>query len=75
VVKLDADSSEALVRSILKTNLQDRLDAEVASGRRVLVDRYRMWADKYAITLRDLDAQRNEAAAHLTRYFKELGYV
>ncbi len=74
VVSLDTDSEEALVRRILKADLQDRLDAEVAVGRHVLVDRYRTWADKYAVTLRDLETQQVQAAARLSAYLKDLGY-
>ena len=51
VVKLDAETEEALVVRILKSDLQERLDAKVTAGRRALIDRYRTWADKYAITL------------------------
>jgi type I restriction enzyme M protein len=75
VVKLDAEAEEALVLQILRSDLQDRLDAEVASGRRGLLARYRTWADKYAITLHDLEAQRDEAAALVATYFKDLGYA
>ena len=39
VVRLDSDSEEALVRRILKVDVEDRLDAEVGVGRRALVDR------------------------------------
>jgi len=74
VVKLDADSSEALVRGILNADLQDRLDAEVASGRRALTDRYRTWADKYAVPLPDFLSQRDVLAARFDVYLGELGY-
>lgn len=74
VTKLDAESEEALVRNILKSDLQDRLDAEVAGGRRALIERYRTWTDKYAVTLRDLEAQHSAAAARLNTYLKDLGY-
>jgi type I restriction enzyme M protein len=71
---LTPESEEVLVRRILKTDLQDRLDAEVAVGRHALVDRYSTWAAKYAVTLRDLDRVRDETASRLNTYFKELGY-
>jgi len=74
VVKLNAETEEALVIRIFKSDLQDRLDAEVSSGRRALISRYRTWADKYGITLRDLEAQRDKVATKLENYLKELGY-
>ena len=71
---LDADSTESLVLNVLHADLRDRLDADTAIGRRALVDRYRTWADKYAITLRALESSRDEAAARLNAYLKDLGY-
>ena len=50
-MKLDAETEEALVVRVFKSDLQERLDAKVTAGRRALIDRYRTWADKYAITL------------------------
>jgi type I restriction enzyme M protein len=74
VARLKPESEEALVRRILKADLQDRLDAEVAAGRRALADRYRTWADKYAVTLRTLESEREAATAHLNAYLRDLGY-
>jgi type I restriction enzyme M protein len=73
--KLDANSEQVLVRSVLLADLQDRLAAEVGLGRRALIDRYRTWAEKYAVTLRDLEGQRDASAAQLDGYLKELGYA
>jgi type I restriction enzyme M protein len=70
---LDGSARDPVI-SIFKADLQDRLDAEVAVGRRVLVDRYRTWADKYAVTLHALESQRAHAAARLNNYLKDLGY-
>ena len=74
VVKLDAETEEALVVRILKSDLQERLDAKVTAGRRALIDRYRTWADKYAITLRSLEVQSVVIGARLNIYLKDLGY-
>jgi type I restriction enzyme M protein len=74
VATLNPESEEALVRRILEADLQDRLNAEVSAGRRALIDRYRTWAEKYAITLRDLQAQREAASVQLNMYLKDLGY-
>jgi type I restriction enzyme M protein len=75
VAKLSAEFQEALVLRILKADLHDRLDDEVAAGRRDLINRYRAWADKYAIPLQDLEAQRDAATTRLNGYLEELGYV
>ena len=75
VARLKPESEEALVCRILKADLQDRLDAEVAAGRRSLADRYRIWAAKYAVTLRALESERDAAGARLDAYLRELGYV
>ena len=75
VMKLGPESEQMLVLRILKSDLQDRLDAEVDSGRRALVERYRSWVHKYAATLRDLQARRDTAAARLSGSLEELGYV
>ncbi|WP_267593087.1 type I restriction-modification system subunit M [Carbonactinospora thermoautotrophica] len=73
--RLDATMEEDLVLRIFKADLQARLDREIAAGRRALVDRFRTWADKYAVTLRDLEAERDAAAARLEGFLKELGYA
>ncbi len=71
---LDTDSTESLVLSILCSDLRDRLEGDVAIECRALVDRYRAWGDKYAITLRALEIARDEAAVRLSGYLKDLGY-
>jgi type I restriction enzyme M protein len=72
--RLDAAAETGLVLRILKADLHERLDAEAMAGRRALVDRYRIWAGKYAVTLRDLEARRDAAAARLHAHLKDLGY-
>jgi type I restriction enzyme M protein len=74
VIRLSPQSDEALVVRILRADLQDRLNAEVTAGRRALVARYHTWADKYAITLRALEAQGSAASTHVDCFLKELGY-
>jgi type I restriction enzyme M protein len=74
VTRLKPDSEEALVLRILKADLQDRLNSDVATGRRALTDRYHTWADKYAVTLRALERQRTTASVRLDAYLQDLGY-
>jgi type I restriction enzyme M protein len=74
VGQLNASAEEAMVRQILKADLKKRLDTEFAVGPRALADRYRTWADKYAIPLIDLEARRSVAEARFSAYLKDLGY-
>ena len=71
---LKPDAEETLVRTVLKTDLTRRLNGAFAAGPRALTDRYRIWADKYAITLRTLESARDRATAQVTAYLKDLGY-
>jgi type I restriction enzyme M protein len=40
-----------------------------------LVDAYGVWADKYAVSLTEIRAERERAAATLDEFLKELGYA
>lgn len=73
--KLDDDAETDLVLRIFKADLETRLDARVTAGRRTLIDRFKTWADKYAVTLHDLETQRNATATKLNSYLKDLGYA
>ncbi|WP_030166586.1 type I restriction-modification system subunit M [Spirillospora albida] len=68
-------TEEALVMRIFKADLQSRIDIRLTIGRRALADRYRMWADKYAITLPEIEAQRAAASARVNAILKDLGYA
>ncbi|MEU8108396.1 class I SAM-dependent DNA methyltransferase [Nonomuraea muscovyensis] len=72
---LDASGRRALVLDVLRLQVSSRLDSRTAAARRLFENAFRMWADKYAVTLRDLEAQREAAAARLGTYLKELGYA
>jgi type I restriction enzyme M protein len=72
---LTPDSSETLVRTILKADLMKRLDSEFSVGPRALADRYRTWAEKYAVPLPVLDSRRSKAEARFSAYLKDLGYA
>lgn len=74
VATLNADSELALVCRLLKSDLQDRLNAEILAGQRILIERYHMWADKYHITFQALESHRDYLALQLNTFLKELGY-
>ena len=75
VGELDANSERDLVLHVAFSDLKDRLDAEVTAGRRMVLARYRTWADKYMSTLPELEARRAVTIRRLDAYLKELGYV
>lgn len=71
---LDDGSRTALVLTVFRDSLTTRLDSRMALVRRALERTFRILADKYAVTLRDLEIQREAAAGRLETYLKELGY-
>jgi type I restriction enzyme M protein len=72
---LDAQSSEDLVLNVLRLRLQSRLETRTSAARRLFGRAFRTWGDKYAVTLHELEIERDAAAARLGEYMKELGYV
>ncbi|WP_459802565.1 type I restriction-modification system subunit M [Herbidospora sp. RD11066] len=72
---LDQDGRRNLVLDVLRLQLSSRLDSRMAVARRTLESAFRVWAEKYAVTLRGLEDQRESAAVRLDAYLKELGYV
>ncbi|MET9716269.1 N-6 DNA methylase [Streptomyces rochei] len=74
-LSLDADQRLDLVLTVLRTQLATRLDSRVSAVRHLMEAAFRTWADKYAVTLRDLEIQRQAGAKRLEAYLKELGYA
>lgn len=72
---LDDDSRCDLVLDVLQSQLASRLEFCTATARRLFEGVFRTWGEKYAVTLRDLEAQREVAATRLDAYLKELGYA
>ncbi|RBQ20595.1 SAM-dependent DNA methyltransferase [Spongiactinospora rosea] len=72
---LDDFSRHNLVLDVLRIQLSSRLDSRTATARRLFENAFRTWADKYEVTLRDLETQREAAAARLDTYLEELGYA
>jgi type I restriction enzyme M protein len=70
-----AGDSEQHVLAVLRDNLSERLAQAVAAGRRELVACFLRWADKYEVSLSDLDIQADEAERDLQAWLKGLGYV
>ncbi|MEU6722860.1 class I SAM-dependent DNA methyltransferase [Nonomuraea wenchangensis] len=72
---LDDSSRRDLVLDVLRLQLSSRLESRTATARRLFENAFRTWASKYAVTLRELEAQREAAAARLDARLKELGYA
>ena len=74
---LDAMSPyEAPIQAIvvLRRRIGKLVDDHFANIERTTLNWYDNLTDKYGTTLRDLEAERDSASAHLAEYLKELGY-
>ncbi|MFG1876105.1 N-6 DNA methylase [Sphaerisporangium sp. NPDC049003] len=72
---LNDDTRTTLVLNVFHDALRIRLDSLTAVARRALEATFGTWADKYAVTLRELESQRAAAATRLEIYLKDLGYA
>ncbi|GAA4552753.1 type I restriction-modification system subunit M [Amycolatopsis samaneae] len=70
----DHDARDMVLR-FLRDDLRARMERFVAVDRRALTDAYKTWGDKYAVTVADIEAQRDAAASRLAAYLKDLGYA
>jgi type I restriction enzyme M protein len=66
--------AENLVCDLLRARLQDGLVRRVAAHRQALVERHQIWHRKYAVTMRDVEAEHDAAAAKLNDFLVDLGY-
>jgi type I restriction enzyme M protein len=70
----DEERTRKVVLSILNESLTARLDSAVAAGRRELAAVFRRWAEKYAVSLEELEEESTEAQGELGKWLEELGY-
>jgi type I restriction enzyme M protein len=68
------DGGQRVVLEVLGEGLSTRLDAMSAAGRRELVAVFRRWAEKYAVSLTELEADSDGAAEEFGAWLKGLGY-
>ena len=71
---LGADEVRELVLGILRGDLERELDRYVAAHRQRVVAAVEGEWDKYRVTLRDIEGERDAAKAGLDGFLKELGY-
>jgi type I restriction enzyme M protein len=63
-----------LVLRIARSNLAEHLNAYVGKHRQLVATAVENWWDKYAETLRSLDAKRDMAQRQFNAFLAELGY-
>jgi len=73
--ELDDEECRQLVLEIFKNELLAQVESYVASNRQELVAVVENWWDKYRVTLRDIEVERDQLSHRLTSFAKELGYV
>ncbi|MEV0923987.1 class I SAM-dependent DNA methyltransferase [Streptomyces spongiicola] len=71
----DPEGERRVVLELLRDDLAGKLEGHVVRLRRQLVDVYGVWADKYVVSLGEIRAERERAAATLDEFLKELGYA
>lgn len=71
---LSEDDCRNLVLDILKEKLVSHLDSYVTAHRREVITAMENWWDKYRVTLRDIERERDKAASRLADFMGELGY-
>ncbi|MFD4557559.1 N-6 DNA methylase [Streptomyces sp. NPDC058469] len=72
---LSVGEAQEMVLAFLDDDLRSRVDRLVAQGRQELIVAYRNWGSKYAVTLANLEQQRDASSERLAGYLKELGYA
>ncbi|MFD3936912.1 N-6 DNA methylase [Streptomyces sp. NPDC058611] len=72
---LESESERRVVLELLRDDLAGKLDGHVIRRRRELVDEYAVWADKYAVSLWEIRAERERATTKLAGFLKEMGYA
>ncbi|AWZ07113.1 MULTISPECIES: class I SAM-dependent DNA methyltransferase [unclassified Streptomyces] len=73
--KLTGTQAQEVVLGFLNADLYARMIRFVTSDRRALIDAFRNWGEKYAVTLAHLEQEREASAKRLREYLKELGYA
>lgn len=71
---LSTDDSQQLVLTIARSLLTDHTHTYVAKHRGVVTASLETWWDKYAITMRSLEAEREEIVDGVAAFVKGLGY-
>jgi len=73
--ELSPEQAKELVLAILRDDLHHELQRRVAAHRQELVGVVESWWEKYRVTLREIEGERDMAKGLLDRFLEELGYV
>ena len=71
---LDVDEAQELVLDLLQADLARELERRVAVHRQMVISVVEGWWDKYRVTLRSIEIDRDRARTHLSDYLRGLGY-
>ncbi|MCX6879444.1 MAG: N-6 DNA methylase [Verrucomicrobia bacterium] len=72
--KIDADAAKTVILERLRRILVSTYDAYLRADSRACLAALENLHAKYAVTARDIEAERNSAAQKLNTYLKDLGY-
>jgi type I restriction enzyme M protein len=72
--ELNAKEARALVLAIERERLAAELERYATESRQALIEELESWWDKYRVSLRELEAEREAAKAQLDGFVEELGY-
>lgn len=72
--QLIMEQCQRLVLDIAKDDLENQLNRYVNAHRQQVISSLENWWDKYRVTLRDIEAKRDDAAKRLDGFLRGLGY-
>jgi len=71
---LDTHAARGLVLDAFRSDVFREADERVSRHRREMLSAFETWWDKYKVTLKNLEVDRDAAAVKLAGFLKELGY-
>jgi hypothetical protein len=63
-----------LILGQMYSRLSDGLTTYLTRSRQELISLFENWWEKYRVSMREIEAERNEAKDRLDTYLRELGY-
>ncbi|MGK7930989.1 MAG: hypothetical protein AB4041_06100 [Microcystaceae cyanobacterium] len=73
--ELTPEDCQKLALSILEEGIKTELERAVTAHRQGVIKTVENWWDKYRITLKTIQSERDEAAQKLDGFLRQLGYV
>ena len=74
-LRLEPADAQALVLEIERERLEEELDRYVTARRQQVVAAVENWWDKYHVSLREIEAEREATVGRLDEFVGDLGYV